>query len=141
MSSSSRGPVPIPASGQAQGSPDLVQSILDALSEKSRPLATEKDFSEISEPEIKAAMDRLASREMITYEPHARELAFLTEEAKGMCEDGSHEYRVWEAVKRKGALKIKDLKVRMCYLRLTLGVMPPLGTFRDCADCLNNRGR
>lgn len=102
-----RGPVPVPL---REGSRDLTQEVLDRLDQKPA-LKSSEDFSEIPQPEIKAALDRLASRSMIEYETNDSEQVLLSAEGKQIVEEGSHEYKVWDAVRKAGKLAIKDLPV------------------------------
>jgi len=102
-----RGPVPVP---QSDSKADLALQVLARLDEKS-PLHTSEDFPDVSQPEIKAALDRLASRSMVQYETSDHEQVLLTSEAKMIVEEGSHEYKVWDAVRRNGGLPVKDLGV------------------------------
>lgn len=94
-----------------QGGRDLTQQVLDQLDVKS-PLHTNEDFPSAPQIEIKAALDRLGSRQMITYETEEKEEVQLTAEGQQICNEGSHEYKVWEAVKAKGELPLKELPVR-----------------------------
>lgn len=47
---------------------------------------------------IKAALDSLAGKEMVTFEQKANESLALTAEGEAMAERGSHEFRVWQAL-------------------------------------------
>jgi phenylalanyl-tRNA synthetase alpha chain len=105
--SGTRGPVPV---HQVSGG-DLTQKILDILDEK-ETLTTSETFPDIPQREIKAAIDRLGSRSMVEYDTKDTELVLLTTEGKTICDEGSHEYKVWDAVRRKGKLSIKELPVR-----------------------------
>lgn len=100
-----RGPVPVPLEHNGQ---DLTLQILEKLDHK-EPLHTDADFPKVPQSEIKAALDRLASRSMITYETHDRELVLLTSEGQTICDEGSHEYKVWDAVHKKGKMPLKEL--------------------------------
>lgn len=77
---------------------DLTSQILQALSAQS-PLLSAEAFPAIAFQDIKAALDRLASRSMITYETIDREEAALEPEAEKIAEHGSHEARVFEALR------------------------------------------
>lgn len=101
-----RGPVPVPLK---EGTRDFTQEILDTLDQKDEPLVTSTTFPDIPRNEIKAALDRLASRSMVTYMTQDEEQVLLTPEGKEICETGSHEYKVWDAVQRSGKLEMKDL--------------------------------
>ena len=102
-----RGPVPVPM--QANGSRDLTRDILSTLDTQPE-IDTSKELGDISQAEIKAALDRLASRGMVQYETNDTEQVVLTEEGQQICDEGSHEWKVWEAVKSKGRISIKDLE-------------------------------
>lgn len=89
---------------------NVVQDVLDLLDTKS-PIHTSEEFSSIPQKDIKAALDRLASRSMVTYETKDSEEAHLTAEAESIVANGSHEYKVWAAVKEAGKIPIKELPV------------------------------
>ena len=92
------------------GTRDVTKVILDAL-EGSPALETSKDLSDIPRSEVKAALDRLASREMVQYTSNDTEIIELTAEGQQICDEGSHEYKVWDAVRRSQRLEMKDLAV------------------------------
>lgn len=98
-------PIPI-----ENGDVDLTQQILNLLDER-EPINTETDFPNIRQAEIKAALDRLASRLLIQYDTRDKEQVLLTSEGQSLCDEGSHEYRVWDAVRQAGKLALKDLPV------------------------------
>nr|OQO21564.1 hypothetical protein B0A51_11912 [Rachicladosporium sp. CCFEE 5018] len=100
-----RGPVPVPLHN---GSRDLTLDILEAL-EENDPFQTQSQFPETPQAEIKAALDRLASRSMVEYDTQDREIVVLTAEGQQIADEGSHEYKVWKAVKASGKLSIKEL--------------------------------
>lgn len=102
-----RGPVPVPL---RDGSRDLTQQLLEAL-DRQPELQTSKDFGDVPQAEIKAALDRLASRQMVQYDTSDSEQVLLTAEGKMICDQGSHEYKVWDAVRKRGKLGIKELPV------------------------------
>jgi phenylalanyl-tRNA synthetase alpha chain len=102
-----RGPVPVPL--QANGTQDLTSEILKKL-EDGQPFQTAEAFPQVSQAEIKAALDRLASRGMVEYDTNDAEQVVLTDEGQQICDEGSHEWKVWEAVKSKGRIPIKDLE-------------------------------
>jgi phenylalanyl-tRNA synthetase alpha chain len=104
-----RGPVPVPLETKGQ---NLTQEILDLLDTK-EPLQSDEDFPAISQAEIKAALDRLASRSMVEYKAKDSEKVVLTPESRGIVENGSHEYRVWQLVKEKERVLIEELPVRI----------------------------
>jgi phenylalanyl-tRNA synthetase alpha chain len=89
---------------------DLPDQVLRALEHADKPLLSSEEFAELSFNTIKSALDRLGSRELIEYQQTDREEAILTTEAEGIVKNGSHEARVFEAVKSaKDGLRIKDL--------------------------------
>ncbi|KAJ9658299.1 Phenylalanyl-tRNA synthetase, beta subunit, cytoplasmic [Coniosporium apollinis] len=100
-----RGPVPVPL---RDGDRDVTQQILDMLDEKPE-LNSSSDFPQIPQAEIKAALDRLASRSMIEYKTEDKEEVVLTKEGQTICAEGSHEFKVWSAVSRKGKIPVKEL--------------------------------
>lgn len=105
-----RGPVPVPVQ---QGGRDLTQQVLDLLDSKpdQQPLQTNVDFPDVSQSEIKAALDRLASRSMLTYQTQEEEQVLLTPEGQLIVSEGSHEYKVWRVVHERGQLPLKELPV------------------------------
>lgn len=109
MAGGTRGPVPVPLETKEQ---NVTQDVLDLLDTK-QPLQTGEDFPSIPQAEIKAALDRLASRSMVEYQANDSEQVLLTKEAEGIVADGSHEYKVWKAVKDAGKVTIKELAVRI----------------------------
>lgn len=100
-----RGPVPVPLH---DGGRNLTQEVLDLLDTK-EPILTNEDFPSIPQNEIKAALDRLGSRQMLVYETQDSELVLLTSEGQTICDEGSHEYKVWDAVQQRGKLPLKEL--------------------------------
>lgn len=100
-----RGPVPVPLETRDR---NLTQDILDLLDTK-EPLQTNEDFPAIPQAEIKAALDRLASRSMVEYQTKDAERVLLTPESEGIVEHGSHEFKVWKAIKEAGKIPIKEL--------------------------------
>ncbi|KAI9659041.1 MAG: Phenylalanyl-tRNA synthetase, beta subunit, cytoplasmic [Bathelium mastoideum] len=103
-----RGAVPLPVTTNSSQPRDLTKEILFLLDTKPQ-LHTADDFPDVSQAEIKAALDRLASRQMIQYDTKDAEKVILTGEGQMICDEGSHEFKVWDAVKRKGRIGIKDL--------------------------------
>lgn len=102
-----RGPVPVPLEAKGQ---NLTQEILDLLDTK-EPLQSNEDFPAISQAEIKAALDRLASRSMVEYKSLDSEKVVLTPESEGIVAEGSHEFKVWKLVKERGSVPIAELPV------------------------------
>ncbi|KAI9729320.1 MAG: Phenylalanyl-tRNA synthetase, beta subunit, cytoplasmic [Cirrosporium novae-zelandiae] len=88
---------------------DVTSQILDALAETEEPVLSAEKFSSIPSTTIKAGLDRLGSRDMVTYAAIDREEYVLTQEAEDIAAQGSHEARVFEAVKQMEGLKITDL--------------------------------
>jgi phenylalanyl-tRNA synthetase alpha chain len=90
----------------------LPDQILYGLSQSSGPILTQDVFPDVQFATMKSALDRLGSRELISYKTIEREENILSEEAKGIVANGSHEARVFEAVRKAvGGLKISDLPV------------------------------
>ncbi|ATY58834.1 phenylalanyl-tRNA synthetase alpha chain [Cordyceps militaris CM01] len=89
---------------------DLATQILLALSTQS-PILTAEAFPALASQDVKAALDRLASRSMITYETIEREEAVLEPEAEQIAEHGSHEARVFEALRKAlDGLSVQELE-------------------------------
>ncbi|PVH93464.1 hypothetical protein DM02DRAFT_603926 [Periconia macrospinosa] len=105
MAGGTRGPVPVPLENKEH---NVTQDVLDLLDQK-EPLQTSEDFPAISQAEIKAALDRLASRSMVEYKTNDSEQVLLSKEAEAIVANGSHEYKVWKAVKDAGKVPIKEL--------------------------------
>ena len=106
-----RGPVPVPL---RDGSRDLTLEILAIIDDKGSTTST-LDFPNIPQAEIKAALDRLGSRSMIEYDATDREIVQLSKEGEQICAEGSHEYKVWDAVRQNGKLSLKELPVSLIY--------------------------
>lgn len=98
-------PVPV-----QNGNRDLTLQILEAV-ENDGTINTAEAFPQTSQSEVKAALDRLASRSMIQYETHDTEEVVLTAEGQQIVDEGSHEYKVWDAVRKAGKLSLKDQTV------------------------------
>jgi phenylalanyl-tRNA synthetase alpha chain len=77
---------------------DLSLEILQRLS-ISEPLQTSEAFPNANFVEIKAALDRLRSRDMIVYETIEKEEVVLEPEGEEIAKHGSHEARVFEALR------------------------------------------
>ncbi|KAI9847684.1 MAG: Phenylalanyl-tRNA synthetase, beta subunit, cytoplasmic [Sclerophora amabilis] len=87
----------------------LTSQILDLLSEQDHFLSTDA-FPQTPSSIIKSALDRLASRGMVLYETNDREEARLTGEGEEIAAHGSHEAKVFDAVRKAmEGLKIGDL--------------------------------
>ena len=92
---------------------DLLTQVLEALAYANGPILTAEIFPSESFTTVKSALDRLNSREMVFYKTIERDEAILTEEARGIAEHGSHEAKVFEAVRNAvEGLKVSDLPVR-----------------------------
>ena len=78
---------------------DLPSQILQALLEN-EPILSSDAFSSTKSVEVKSALDRLASRSMITYDTIDREEALLEAEGLEIAANGSHEARVFEALRQ-----------------------------------------
>ena len=92
---------------------ELTSQVLDVLSEGDGPILTADAFASVPFITMKSALDRLGSRDMVVYKALDREEAILTEEAEGIAAQGSHEAKVFEAVRQAvEGLKIADLSVR-----------------------------
>ncbi|KAL9126765.1 MAG: hypothetical protein Q9217_004234 [Psora testacea] len=84
--------------------------VLDALSQSDTSILTSDAFPSISFDKVKSAIDTLKAREMVIYTQVEREEALLTPEAEGIAANGSHEAKVFEAVRTAvQGLKIADL--------------------------------
>jgi phenylalanyl-tRNA synthetase alpha chain len=89
---------------------DLADQVLSVLEHADKPRLSSEEFPTLPFSTIKSALDRLGSRELIEYQQLDREEAILTPEAEGIVKNGSHEARVFEAVRSaKEGLQIKDL--------------------------------
>ena len=89
---------------------DLTSEVLSALSNADGPILSQDAFPSQPPETIKATLDRLGSREMVQYDKLDTEEVRLTPEGEGIAENGSHEARVFEAVRSAmDGLKIKDL--------------------------------
>ncbi|POS74568.1 tRNA synthetase class II core domain-containing protein [Diaporthe helianthi] len=89
---------------------DLPSEILLALS-KSDPILSQETFPNRTFAEFKAALDKLASRSMVTYQTIENDEASLEPEAEGIVKNGSHEARVFEALRQAvEGLSVQDLE-------------------------------
>jgi hypothetical protein len=78
---------------------DLTSEVLQALSQNDDILSSDA-FPSQKSADVKSSLDRLASRSMITYETIDREEAVLEPEAQEIAASGSHEARVFEALRK-----------------------------------------
>ncbi|KAL8690853.1 MAG: hypothetical protein Q9218_003803 [Villophora microphyllina] len=89
---------------------DLTTQVLDALSQAEGSIVSNDAFPSVDFTTMKSALDRLGSREFIEFRQINREEAVLTPEAEGIAAEGSHEAKVFEAVRQAvEGLKIDDL--------------------------------
>lgn len=92
---------------------DVTDQVLNILSQTEEPILSNDAFPSIPSTEIKSALDRLKSREMVSYEAIDKDEAVLTPEAEGIAANGSHEAKVFEAVLQAvEGMKMTDLPVR-----------------------------
>lgn len=92
---------------------DLTANLLDVLSQIDEPILSTDAFPSTPSSEIKSALDRLKSREMVVYDTIDKDEAVLTPEAEGIAANGSHEAKVFEAVLQAvEGMKMSDLPVR-----------------------------
>lgn len=92
---------------------DLTTEVLDALSSTDESVLSTNAFPSTPSTEVKSALDRLKSRDMISYEAIDKDEAILTPEAEVIAANGSHEAKVFEAVLQAvDGMKISDLPVR-----------------------------
>lgn len=108
----------------AQGSTgDLPSEILQLLSKK-EPILSVEAFPSLKSNDVKAALDRLASRSMVTYETIEREEMILEPEAEGIVEHGSHEARVFEILSTQmEGLTLAELEKSMSKEEVKVGQM------------------
>ena len=89
---------------------DMTKPILDALSASDALILSNQAFPSTPSTNVKSALDRLGSRQMVEYETLDREVISLTEEGETIANNGSHEVKVFEAVvAAMDGLKIGDL--------------------------------
>ncbi|KAK0731714.1 phenylalanyl-tRNA synthetase alpha chain [Lasiosphaeris hirsuta] len=89
---------------------DLITQVLQAL-DKTEPLVSVDAFPATPFVDIKAALDRLKSRDMVRYDTIERQEALLELEGEEIAANGSHEARVFEAVqKAMEGLSVRELE-------------------------------
>lgn len=89
---------------------DLPSKILQALSVND-PILSSEAFPTLKSAEVKGALDRLASRSMVTYDTIDREEALLEAEGLEIAANGSHEARVFEALRQAmDGLTVRELE-------------------------------
>jgi len=92
-------------------SSDLTAEILQALAQNDEILSSDV-FPSQKSTDVKSSLDRLGSRLMITYETIDREEAVLEPEAQEIAANGSHEARVFEALREAvEGLTVAELEV------------------------------
>ena len=92
---------------------DITAEVLHVLSQGDGAQLSTDIFPRIPSSEVKSALDRLKSRDMVIYEAIDKEEAILTPEAEGIAANGSHEAKVFEAVRNAmEGLRIAELPVR-----------------------------
>ncbi|KAI1419419.1 phenylalanyl-tRNA synthetase alpha chain [Xylaria sp. FL1777] len=90
---------------------DLTSRILDALDQTEPPLLSTETFPACNSTDLKAALDRLASRHMVEYETIQRDEVHLEAEGESIAIHGSHEARVFGALRAAdGGLTIQELE-------------------------------
>ncbi|KUI54325.1 Phenylalanine--tRNA ligase alpha subunit [Cytospora mali] len=102
-----------PAPGQGGANGDLAVQILKALDESTTlPLLSGSAFPASSFAELKAALDKLASREMVRFDTIEKEVVALEPEGEFIVANGSHEARVFKAVQAAGeaGLTVQELE-------------------------------
>ncbi|KAF2405271.1 phenylalanyl-tRNA synthetase-like protein alpha chain [Trichodelitschia bisporula] len=103
-----RGPAPVPPPLPVADTASTTQKVLDLLS-STPEIKTDEALPGVQQQDVKAALDRLASRAMVEYDTKESERVLLTKEGALIAASGSHEFKVWEAVKSKGRLPMKEL--------------------------------
>ena len=89
---------------------DLASLVLRALDKQENILSTDV-FPLQKSTDMKSALDRLASRYMVSYQTIDREDAVLESEGEDIIANGSHEARVFDALKQAmSGLTIKELE-------------------------------
>lgn len=89
---------------------DLPNDILQALSADDHILSTDA-FPKQTSTDLQAALLSLASREMVTYETINRDEYTLLPEAEGIAQNGSHEARIFDALRQAvDGLSLADLE-------------------------------
>ncbi|RYP45349.1 hypothetical protein DL768_008286 [Monosporascus sp. mg162] len=81
---------------------ELPVQILRVLDKTSSPVNSVEAFPTVGFTELKAALDKLKSRELIGYDTQDREEYILEPEGELIAANGSHEARVFEAVRVSG---------------------------------------
>ena len=101
------------SSGQDGAEGDLAVQILKTLdATPTLPLLSGTAFPASSFAELKAALDKLASREMVRFDTIEKEVAALEAEGDFIVANGSHEARVFKALQAAGeaGLTVQELE-------------------------------
>ncbi len=95
----------------AHGLPgDLAPEVLQALS-ASDPILSSEAFPDVAFTDVKGALDKLSSRSMVSYKVIEREEYVLEPEGEQIAANGSHEARVFEALRQAvDGLSVADLE-------------------------------
>lgn len=98
------------ATGQNGQQGDLPSEILHLLSQND-PILSSEAFPSQKSADVKSALDRLASRSMVRYDTIDKEVAILEDEGAEIEANGSHEARVFEALRKAvEGLTVKELE-------------------------------
>jgi len=97
--------------GSSEGpSTDLAIAILHKLSQKD-PFVSAQEFPDTKSTDVRGALDKLAARLMVSFETLERDEAILEPEGEEIAAKGSHEARVFEALRQAmDGLTIPDLE-------------------------------
>ncbi|KAJ5628942.1 Phenylalanine--tRNA ligase alpha subunit [Penicillium lividum] len=89
---------------------DMTAQILDSLSKSDAPILSNEAYPSTPSLNVKSALDRLGSRQMIEYETLEKDVVILSPEGEEIASNGSHEAKVFAAVVAAlDGLKISDL--------------------------------
>lgn len=89
---------------------DLQHKILEILNVSGSIADTSKELPDADPQQVYAALNSLSSRSMITYKVHQHDVWNLTDEAKDVVANGSHEFQLLnEVIKRLEGLKISEV--------------------------------
>lgn len=101
------------AGAQDNAASELTSQILYAL-DKQSPILSSDAFPSLKSADVKSALDRLASRYMVTYETIDKEEAVLEAEGQDIVAKGSHEARVFDALKQAmEGLTMQELEAKV----------------------------
>ncbi len=87
------------AAPQGNAAGELTTQVLHAL-DKHDPILSSNAFPNQKSADVKSAVDRLASRYMVTYETIDKEEAVLEAEGQDIIAKGSHEARIFDALSK-----------------------------------------